>query len=113
MTMEKIIELLAVADAYFGKPQTDESRKAISTVWAKSDLRTAPDDIAEQAFYDVIQHCKWQDKLLPDWLERIQKIQGERLMTERCIQGKRTSETNWCDWNIPLHWGRERPFPAL
>lgn len=111
--MEKIIELLAVADAYFGKPQTDESRKAISTVWAKSDLRTAPDDIAEQAFYDVIQHCKWQDKLLPDWLERIQKIQGERLMTERCIQGKRTSETNWCDWNIPLHWGRERPFPAL
>ena len=56
--MEKIIELLAVADAYFGKPQTDESRKAISTVWAKSDLRTAPDDIAEQAFYDVIQHCK-------------------------------------------------------
>lgn len=64
-----------------------------------------PDDIAEQAFYDVIQHCKWQDKLLPDWLERIQKIQGERLMTERCIQGKRTSETNWCDWNIPLHWG--------
>lgn len=48
--MEKTIELLAVADAYFGKPQTDESRKAISTVWAKSDLRTAPDDIAEQAF---------------------------------------------------------------
>lgn len=47
MTMEKIIELLAVADGYFGKPQTDESRKAISTVWAKSDLRTAPDDIAE------------------------------------------------------------------
>ena len=31
--MEKTIELLAVADAYFGKPQTDESRKAISTVW--------------------------------------------------------------------------------
>lgn len=21
------------------------------------------------------------------------------------IQGKRTKETNWCDWNIPLHWG--------
>ena len=61
MTMEKTIELLAVADAYFGKPQTDESRKAISTVWAKSDLRTAPDDIAEQAFYDVIPHCKWQN----------------------------------------------------
>ncbi len=21
------------------------------------------------------------------------------------IQGKRTKETNWVDWNIPLHWG--------
>lgn len=21
------------------------------------------------------------------------------------INGKRTKETNWCDWNIPLHWG--------
>lgn len=89
MTMEKIIELLAVADAYFGKPQTDESRKAISTVWAKSDLRMAPDDIAEQAFYDVIPHCKWQSQLLPDWLARIQKIQGEQHMTARCLQSRR------------------------
>lgn len=21
------------------------------------------------------------------------------------ISGKRTQETNWCDWDIPLHWG--------
>ena len=21
------------------------------------------------------------------------------------IDGKRTNDTNWCDWNIPLHWG--------
>ena len=21
------------------------------------------------------------------------------------INGKRTKETSWCDWNIPLHWG--------
>lgn len=21
------------------------------------------------------------------------------------IEGKRTRETNWCDWNIPIHWG--------
>lgn len=21
------------------------------------------------------------------------------------INGKRTSNTNWCDWNIPIHWG--------
>ena len=23
----------------------------------------------------------------------------------RWIEGKRTQETSWCDWNIPLHWG--------
>ena len=21
------------------------------------------------------------------------------------IKGKRSKETNWCDWDIPLHWG--------
>lgn len=21
------------------------------------------------------------------------------------IEGKRASTTNWCDWDIPLHWG--------
>jgi len=21
------------------------------------------------------------------------------------INGKRSGDTNWCDWNIPLHWG--------
>lgn len=21
------------------------------------------------------------------------------------IEGKRVNETNWCDWNIPIHWG--------
>ena len=21
------------------------------------------------------------------------------------IAGKRTTDTQWCDWNIPLHWG--------
>ena len=21
------------------------------------------------------------------------------------IEGKRTQNTSWCDWNIPLHWG--------
>ena len=23
----------------------------------------------------------------------------------RFISGKRTRDTNWCDWNIPIHWG--------
>ena len=21
------------------------------------------------------------------------------------LDGARTQETNWCDWNIPIHWG--------
>lgn len=21
------------------------------------------------------------------------------------VQGKRSGETAWCDWNIPIHWG--------
>lgn len=24
---------------------------------------------------------------------------------KRFVEGKRTTETNWCDWDIPLHWG--------
>lgn len=29
------------------------------------------------------------------------------------IKGKRDRTTNWCDWDIPLHWGgHERPFPT-
>ena len=24
---------------------------------------------------------------------------------KRFVSGKRTLETNWCDWDIPLHWG--------
>lgn len=30
------------------------------------------------------------------------------------IEGKRTIETNWCDWNIPLHWGgMSDPFQPI
>lgn len=37
----------------------------------------------------------------------INKIQlGETAKSlEDFIKGKRTKETNWCDWNIPIHWG--------
>lgn len=24
---------------------------------------------------------------------------------KRFVSGKRTQMTNWCDWDIPLHWG--------
>lgn len=30
------------------------------------------------------------------------------------IQGKRTDTTNWCDWNMPLHWGgMSDPFQPI
>lgn len=30
------------------------------------------------------------------------------------IAGKRTKETNWCDWDIPLHWGgMSDPFQPI
>ena len=30
------------------------------------------------------------------------------------IEGGRTQTTNWCDWNIPIHWGgNERSFSAM
>lgn len=32
----------------------------------------------------------------------------------RFIEGRRTQETNWCDWNIPLHWGAmSDPFQPI
>jgi DNA repair photolyase len=32
---------------------------------------------------------------------------------KKWIEGKRSPETSWCDWNIPLHWGGYvRPFPT-
>lgn len=46
-------------------------------------------------------------------ISKVKKGEGAKALLS-WIQGKRTSETNWCDWNIPLHWGgRERPFPAV
>lgn len=33
---------------------------------------------------------------------------------ESFMQGKRSKETNWCDWNIPLHWGgMSDPFQPI
>lgn len=30
------------------------------------------------------------------------------------IEGKRQSDTNWCDWNIPIHWGgMSDPFQPI
>lgn len=30
------------------------------------------------------------------------------------VEGKRNAETNWCDWNIPIHWGgMSDPFQPI
>lgn len=37
----------------------------------------------------------------------ISKIEADNCVKSlvNFIKGKRTQKTNWCDWNIPLHWG--------
>lgn len=89
VTIELMTKLLADAEAHFGRPQTAESRASIAEIWAKSPIKNAPDDIAEKAFFDVIWKCTWQNQLLPNWQARIEKIQGERLMMERCLKAHR------------------------
>lgn len=89
MTVELMTKLLADAEAHFGRPQTAESRASIAEIWAKSPVKDAPDDIAEKAFFEVIWKCTWQNQLLPSWQAQIEKIQGERLMTMRCLQSRR------------------------
>ena len=37
-------------------------------------------------------------------LENI-RVHNCEAQLRRFIEGKRTKETNWCDWRIPLHWG--------
>lgn len=37
----------------------------------------------------------------------ISKVQNYETVSslKNFVEGKRTRETNWCDWDIPLHWG--------
>lgn len=85
MTVELMTKLLAAAEAHFGRPQTAESRASIAEIWARSPIKDTPDDIAEEAFYNVIWKCTWQSQLLKEWQEAIEKIEGEREMTRRCL----------------------------
>ncbi len=85
MTVELITKLLATAEAHFGKPQTEESRASIAEIWAKSPIANAPDDIAEKAFFDAIWKCTWQSQLLKEWQAAIEKAEGKREMTRRCL----------------------------
>ncbi len=43
----------------------------------------------------------------------IEKSETGKALTD-FINGKRTTETNWCDWDIPLHWGgMSDPFQPI
>jgi DNA repair photolyase len=37
-------------------------------------------------------------------ISKIKKNEGPKSLRD-FIEGKRTKQTNWADWNIPLHWG--------
>ena len=37
-------------------------------------------------------------------ISRIETGEGEKAL-RNWIAGRRRKETNWCDWDIPLHWG--------
>lgn len=37
-------------------------------------------------------------------IDNVQALPSEKSL-RNFIDGKRTAETKWCDWNIPLHWG--------
>lgn len=85
MTVELMTKLLAKAESHFAKTLTNEQRADIAEIWAKSPVVNAPDDIAEKAFFDVIWKCTWQSQLLKEWQAAIEKAEGEREMTRRCL----------------------------
>lgn len=46
-------------------------------------------------------YCFAQKKNDISHIERDESVDGLRSF----IEGKRGNETEWCDWNIPIHWG--------
>lgn len=49
-------------------------------------------------------HCKYCFVYRKYDITNIRPAEGAQAV-ENFIKGKRNKETNWCDWNIPLHWG--------
>lgn len=52
-------------------------------------------------------YCFAQKKNDISHIERDESVDGLRSF----IEGKRGNETEWCDWNIPIHWGGIRLHP--
>lgn len=58
----------------------------------------------------MCQYCFAQKKIN---LNNIRINETEKAL-RAFIEGKRTQETSWCDWDIPLHWGGlSDPFQPL
>ena len=53
-------------------------------------------------------YCFAQKKNDISHIERDESVDGLRSF----IEGKRGNETEWCDWNIPIHWGG-RPIACI
>lgn len=60
--MEKIIELLAVADAYFGKPQTDERQKEAVRLDRIGNLVPLLRQMADIAGFEIMGRIPLRDK---------------------------------------------------
>ena len=83
MTVEMMTKLLADAEAYFGRPQTAESRASIAEIWANSSLKDVPDEMAYKTFHEVISECSWQSQLLPAWKKAVEKAQSKQMLAKR------------------------------
>ena len=46
-------------------------------------------------------------------ISNVERGEGAKALRE-FIDGRRNDETNWCDWNIPIHWGgMSDPFQPI
>lgn len=88
MTVEMMTKLLADAEAYFGRPQTEESRASIAEIWANSSLKDVPNEMAYKTFHEVISECSWQSQLLPAWKKAVEKAQSKQMLAKRCLASR-------------------------
>lgn len=73
MTIQKITELLTLADNFFGKQLTYEERDARFQVYVFA-LKDIPDIVAEKALHSALRVCRYQNQLLVDWCAEIKKL---------------------------------------
>lgn len=55
-------------------------------------------------YYGCSHGCKYCFSRKFNDISKIKKLENETQL-KNFIKGKRGVDTNWCDWNIPLHWG--------